>query len=446
MKQPDASADIVRLLAQEARAVRGEPKDYDALLSEIGDARFVLLGEGTHGTHEFYRERARITRLLIEQKAFSAVAIEGDWPDAYRVNRYVRGIGGDGDAEEALRGFARFPTWMWRNAEVLDFVGWLRSFNDGCVRHKVGFYGLDVYSLFTSADAVINYLERVDPIAARRARDHYACFDYFGPDEQTYAIALQTSTAASCQDDVVAVLMEMRKRVASSHGYHTGADEEDAFYAAQNAKVVANAERYYRTMFDPHVSSWSVRDQHMMETLHDLSEHLGRHEGTPKVVVWAHNSHVGDARATDMLTRREVNIGQLCRQTYGAACVLVGFLTYGGSVTAARDWHAPAERRIVRPARPESLEGLLHRVGKAAFSLGLRTGASRHVLDGAFLERAIGVVYRPETELLSHYMQVRPARQFDALVYIDRTRAVEPLERSESWEAGAVPETFPTGV
>lgn len=448
MKAAINGQDIVARLTREARPLREQPEDYDELLDCVGDARFVLLGEGTHGTHEFYRERARITKRLIERKGFVAVAIEGDWPDAYRVNRYVRGLSDDGDAEEALRGFKRFPTWMWRNAEVLDFVGWLRSHNDERApnKPKVGFYGLDVYSLFASADAVIEYLARIDPAAAQRARDHYACFDYFGPDEQAYAVALQSHRAASCEEDVVAVLMDMRKRAATDSGRHPQADEEEVFNAAQNAKVVASAERYYRTMFDPHVSSWSTRDRHMMETLRDLSEHLGRRGGVPKIVVWAHNSHVGDARATDMLARHEVNIGQLVREMCLNECVLVGFTTYSGTVTAARDWHAAAERRIVRKARPESIENLLHHVNLPAFWLDLRSGAGARILEGAFLERAIGVVYRPETELLSHYVQARPARQFDAIVHVDRTRAVEPLERSVEWEAGEVPETFPTGV
>jgi len=447
MKRLEARADILRLLGREARPLHGEPHDYDSLLEQVGDAQFVLLGEGSHGTHEFYRERVRITRRLIEEKGFSAVAIEGDWPDAYRVNRYVRGLGDDGDAEEALRGFERFPTWMWRNADVLDFVGWLRSFNDDRASGapKVGFYGLDVYSLFASADAVIKYLERHDPAAAQRAREHYACFDYFGPDEQAYARAVQQHGVASCEEDVITVLTDMRRRVAAQYR-RANADSEDAFCAAQNANVVASAEQYYRTMFDPQVSSWSVRDRHMAHTLDDLSRHLGAAGQPAKVVVWAHNSHVGDARATDMLDRREVNIGQLCRESYGTNCVLVGFTTYAGTVTAARDWHAPAERRAVRPARPESIEGLLHDVGQPVFLLSLRSGESRRVLVGSFLERAIGVVYRPQTELASHYMQARPARQFDALIHIDHTRAVEPLERSVAWERGEVPETFPTGV
>ena len=448
MKFREATSEIVRLLAREAWPVRGDPEDYDSLLDQIGDAAYVLIGEASHGTHEFYRERARITQRLIEQKGFVAVAIEGDWPDAYRVDRYVRGLGSDADAEEALRGFQRFPTWMWRNADVLDFVGWLRSMNDERARsdRKVGFYGLDVYSLYASANAVVEYLERVDPAAAQRARDHYACFDYFGPDEQAYAIATRTQNAATCEDDVMAVLTELRKRVAASYGRDTPMDQEEAFYAEQNAKVVANAERYYRTMFDPEVSSWSVRDRHMAETLRDLSDHLKRSGVVPKIVVWAHNSHVGDARATDMKLRREVNIGQLCRETYGASCALIGFSTYDGTVTAARDWHQPAERRNVRPARPESVEGLLHEVGEPSFTLTLRSGEGRHILYGSFLERAIGVVYRPETELMSHYLEARPARQFDAIVHIDHTRAVEPLERSAVWETGEVPETYPTGV
>jgi erythromycin esterase-like protein len=442
----DSSDGAARMLADEAHDITGAPSDYDRLIDKLGKARVVLLGEGTHGTHEFYRQRALVTRRLIAEKGFAAVAIEGDWPDAFRVNRYVRALGADRDAEEALRGFRRFPTWMWRNADVVDFVGWLRSYNDEWAPKKAaaGFYGLDVYSLFASADAVISYLEQIDPVAAQRARDHYACFDAYRSDEPSYGFALQSADGRSCEDDVVAVLADLRKRV---HADTRGAcDAEQSFSAAQNAAVVANAERYYRTMFDPHVSSWNVRDHHMADTIGHLLQHLAASAAAPKIVVWAHNSHVGDARATDMSARREVNIGQLCRQTYGGDCALVGFATYTGTVTAARDWHALAERRMVRPARPESVEGLLHRVGKPSFFVDLGSGLSRRVLDGAYLERAIGVVYRPETELESHYLQARPGRQFDALVFMDQTRAVEPLERTPVWESGELPETFPSGI
>lgn len=447
------SSDEVQLassIRNEAIPLAGSARDYNRLLEIVGDARVVLLGEASHGTHEFYRQRAIITRRLIQEKRFAAVAVEGDWPDALRVNDYVRGAGSDGDAEEALRGFQRFPTWMWRNADVVDFVSWLRAYNDarGPKEFQAGFYGLDLYSLFSSADAVIQYLERIDPSAAAHAREHYACFDYFGPDAESYAMALQSGLAASCEDDVVAVLVNMVKRAADAVKRFGPSAADASFYAAQNARVVHDAERYYRTMFDPRISSWTLRDRHMMETLRDLGAHLGHRSGSDKIVVWAHNSHVGDARATDMRYRKELNIGQLCRENFGADdVVLIGFTTHTGTVTAARNWHEPAQRRAVLPSRHGSIESLLHEVGEPAFYLDLRAGsAAATALSGQFLERAIGVIYRPETELQSHYMEVRPALQFDALIHIDTTRAVEPLERVEPAAAGEVPETFPSGV
>jgi erythromycin esterase-like protein len=427
----------------------GAAKDYDPLLELIGDARFVLLGEATHGTHEFYRQRAIITRRLIEEKRFAGVAVEGDWPDALRVNSYVRLVGPDGDAEESLRGFRRFPTWMWRNTDVVDFISWLREHNRTRPQDSfmAGFYGLDLYSLFSSADAVIRYLELLDPKAAQHAREHYACFEAYGPDAEEYALALQTGLAGSCEDDVIAVLVEMIHRAADAVKLFGASAAEEAFYAEQNARVVRGAERYYRTMFDAGVSSWNLRDRHMMETLQDLSVHLGRRTGSNKIVVWAHNSHVGDARATDMNRRKEINIGQLCREAFGSSAVLVGFTTHSGTVTAARNWHETAQMRSVLPSLSGSVESLFHAIDEPAFYLDLRSGAgAKQHLAGRMLERAIGVVYRPESELVSHYMEVRPALQFDALIHFDRTRAVEPLERLDIPSAGEVPETFPSGV
>jgi erythromycin esterase-like protein len=388
--------------------------DYEELLARAAPARFVLIGEATHGTQEFYRRRAELTKRLIAEHGFAAVAVEADWPDAYRANCYARGASGDASAEEALCDFRRFPVWMWRNVEVAAFLEWLRDHNETLPpAARVGFYGLDLYSLHASIAAVIEYLEGVDPEAAARARERYACFDHVGDDPAAYAYARE-----SCEDEVVAQLRELRTLPG-----------EGSFAAEQNARLVRNAERYYRTMFEGRVSSWNLRDTHMAETLEALSRHLG----DAKVVVWAHNSHLGDARATEAARRGELNLGQLVR----AQAYLIGFSTYSGTVTAAQDWGGDAERMQVRPALPGSYEQLLHGPDRVLFPPELRELAEPR------LERAIGVVYRPRTERQSHYFEARLPAQFDAFVWIDETTALEPLERSSEWEAGELPETYP---
>jgi erythromycin esterase-like protein/predicted phosphoribosyltransferase len=431
------------------RPLTGADRDYDPLMELIGESRFVLLGEASHGTHEFYRERARITQRLIEEKGFTAVAVEADWPDAHRVNRYVRGAGDDVDAAEALSDFRRFPRWMWRNTVVVDFVEWLRTHNDTIspAGRKAGFYGLDLYSLHASMKAVIQYLERVDPDAARRARARYACFDHFGPDPQIYGFIAATDRSKSCRDEVVSQLVELRRRVTEYARRGGQIAEDELFYAEQNARLVKNAEEYYRLMFFEDVSSWNLRDSHMVETLDAVVAHLNRQGGQAKVVVWAHNSHLGDARATEMGQRGELNVGQLVRQKYGRDAVLIGFTTHHGTVTAASDWGGVAERKRVRPALPGSYETLFHSVLAAPFLLTWQTNeALGNALRDTRLERAIGVIYRPETERMSHYFQARLADQFDAVLHFDETRAVEPLEYAAEWEAGELPETFPFAV
>ena len=428
--------------------LNGETSDYDPLLQQIGDARFVLLGEASHGTHEFYHERAQITKRLIREKGFTAVAVEGDWPDAYRVNRYVRGRSEDLDATDALAGFRRFPAWMWRNADVLDFVGWLRTHNDstGPSRPKVGFYGLDLYSLHASMEAVIAYLDKVDPEAAERARSRYACFDLYGDDSQAYGFANALGLGRSCENAVVTQLIDLR-RGAAEYALRDGRiAEDDYFFAEQNARLVKSAEEYYRTMYRGEKSSWNFRDRHMVDTLEALVEYLEKRDRDAKVVIWAHNSHLGDARATDMSRRGEWNVGQLVRQKYGQEAFLVGFTTYDGTVTAASNWGAPAERKSVRPALPGSYEALFHDVAIARFLLILQDGNLNAGLREPRLERAIGVIYRPETERVSHFFHASLSAQFDAVLHFDRTRAVEPLERSSEWKAGEVAETFPSGI
>jgi erythromycin esterase-like protein len=444
-----ATTSVLAPLRGIARPLDGDASDFDALLRRIGEAHFVLIGEASHGTHEFYRVRAEITKRLIRENGFTAVAVEADWPDAFRVNRFVRGRAGDADATEALGGFRRFPQWMWRNADVLDFVGWLRAYNDGLERgeRSVGFYGLDLYSLHTSMEAVLAYLRVVDPEAARRAQARYACFDHFGSDLHGYGAATRFGLTPSCEREVVAQLVELQ-RAAGEYVKRDGRVDPDAlFYAEQNARVVRNAEAYYRAAVAGGVDSWNLRDKHMASTLLRLTSHLSRSGDTAKVVVWAHNSHLGDAAWTELGARGELNVGQLLREQYPHDSVLVGFTTYSGSVTAASDWDAPAERKRVRPALPGSYEHVFH---DAELHNSLLLFHHQHdiswTLDEPRLERAIGVIYRPETERASHYFSASLSRQFDAVLHYDVTRAVEPLERNAQWNRGELPETFPSAL
>ena len=436
-------------LSEKAEALVGAPDDFNSVIDLIGDARFVLIGEASHGTHEFYRIRAQISKILIAQRGFSAVAVEADWPDAYRINRFVRGASKDGDSVEALSGFQRFPQWMWRNADVLDFVGWLREHNDQQIfeDRKCGFYGLDLYSLHASIEAVLAYLSNVDSEAAKRARHYYSCFEHFGKDITTYGYAAGFRMAPSCEEAVVKNLVELRRK-AMDYLQRDGQVAADAYFCAeQNALVVRNAEEYYRNMFRREVSSWNLRDTHMMESLIRLAIHLRNHKPPAKIIVWAHNSHLGDARATQMSERGELNLGQLVREHFGKEAVSIGFTTYDGTVTAASDWDGPAERKNVRPAHRESYEALFHEVDVPNFFLGLRDDADvATALRNERLERAIGVIYCPETELMSHYFHARLTDQFDAILHYDHTRAVEPLERTAEWEIGEVEETFPSGL
>jgi erythromycin esterase-like protein len=428
----------------------GGARDYDELVERIGEAHFVLLGEASHGTHEFYRERAQITMRLIREEGFSAIAVEADWPDAYLVNRYVRGVGPANDAASALRAFLRFPGWMWRNTEVLEFITWLRAYNDSLETGapRTGFYGLDLYSMYASMRAVIDYLEKVDPDAARRARYRYACFEHFEKDAQAYGYQAGFGVTESCEQEVAGQLVELQRR-ASDLAHRDGRIPHDEFFfAEQNARLVKNAEGYYRAMFGGRTSSWNLRDRHMTETLDQLVEHLGRQQGGPvRAVVWAHNSHLGDARATEMGRRGEWNVGQLVRERHGAECVNVGFSTHHGTVTAASEWDGPAERKRVRKALPESYEAVLHHAGLPSYLLVLNP-VEEHTasLAEGRLERAIGVIYRPETERSSHYFRAWLPRQFDAVIHIDETRALEPLERTSGWDTGEPPETYPSGI
>src|SRR5664279_2658351 len=447
---PDTSVvdQATEQLGLAGHPVTGAPDDYDALLDIVGDRRFVLSGEASHGTHEFYRERARITRRLIDELGFTAVAVEADWPDAYRVNRYVMGLSTDAGADAALEGFLRFPTWMWRNRDVLGFVQWLRARNDAQSHPaaKARFYGLDLYSLRSSIEAVIAYLDQVDPSEAERARGRYSCFDHVGADGQAYGYALAHLSATPCENEVVTQLVELRRRAEAYLRRDGWVADDEQFYAEQNALLVRDAEEYYHQMYRAEVSSWNLRDRHMAGTLEALIDHLDRQSGDTKVVVWEHNSHVGDARATAMGARGEFNVGQLARQQYGGDAALIGFTTFDGRVTAASDWGSPAERKHVRPARTDSHEALLHAVAIPQFWLATADASVHDLLCQPRLERAIGVIYRPETERQSHYFEARLSEQFDAVIHMDRARALEPLERTPLWNLGEPAETYPTGL
>ena len=439
----DPALDTVR---RDALSFEPTADGMAPLLGAIGDARLVLIGEATHGTHEFYRTRAELTKALISTKGFNLVAVEADWPDAYRVNRWVRHATDETDAEAALGDFTRFPRWMWRNRDVVEFIQWLRTHN---THHppssRAGFYGLDLYSLHASVEAVLVYLRKVDPDGAERARYRYGCFEDFGDDPQAYGYAANIGLSRSCEDDVVAQLLDLRRRAAdyASRDGRIAADEY--FFAEQNARLVRNAEEYYRAMFGGRVESWNLRDTHMMETLEALLAHVHQTSGHARAVIWAHNSHLGDERATYMGEMGELNLGQLVRQKHGSQAFLVGFTTHTGTVTAASNWDEPAQRKRVRPSMDGSYERLFHDAGMERFLLLLREGATREALRHARLERAIGVIYRPESERLSHYFRARLPEQFDAVLHIDETSALEPLERWAHDEVD-LPETYPTGI
>jgi len=437
-----------------AKRLTGGLLDYDALLEMAGDRNFVLLGEASHGTHEFYAMRADITRRLIEELGFDAVIVEGNWPDVYRINRFVRNLSDYDAADEApadaLAEFTRFPRWMWRNREVERFIAWLRTHNEGLRNEeRAGMYGLDLYSLHRSAAAVIEYLERVDPPAAERARERYSCLDHRG-DPQLYgysaSMGASMNLTQACAEAAVAQLRELldaRAGILKSDGM---AAEDEQFVAESNARVVKNAEQYYRGMFSSRVNTWNLRDQHMADTLFELHRHLSAQRGRPaKIAVWAHNSHLGDARATQASRRGELNLGQLARERAGNKVLLVGFTTYTGHVTAAHDWDAPAEHRWVRPALKGSIEHLFERSGFDRFFLALNRPHEDGLRESA-LQRAIGVIYRPETERQSHYFNVSLAAQFDAVFHLDETSALEPLDMTDQWNHREVPETWPTGM
>lgn len=452
-KNIDASSD------QLADALRGiahpleTAADLDPLIDAIGDTRYVLLGEASHGTHEFYTWRAALSKRLIQEKQFSFIGVEGDWPDCYRVNRYVKGMPDSGEsAEEVLHAFDRWPTWMWANREVVELAEWLREHNRHLsAEQQAGFYGLDVYSLWQSMEAVVDYLEKIDPNFARAAKRAYTCFEPYHEDERAYARATTALVPTSCEDEAVAVLRALRAKAPE----YKEDGREAYFNAEQNALVARGAELYYRTMVRGGPTSWNVRDHHMVDTLDRLMTH---HGSRGKAIVWEHNTHIGDARFTDMARSGMVNVGQLVRQDHGESptsrdgVIIVGFGTHHGSVIAGEEWGEPMQRMQVPDARDGSVEELLHRTGPE------ETAPSNKLLifngeddsgipgfDAPLGNRAIGVVYDPRMERYGNYVSTIVPRRYDAFLFIDETRALDPLHMPVK-VTGEVPETYPSGM
>lgn len=433
----DSERDTTELLADVAEPIEDGTR-LDALLDRIGNSRVVLIGEASHGTAEFYRFRARITRELIERKGFNIVATESDWPDAARLDHYVRDLT---TPPSEWRAFTRFPTWMWRNTEVQEFVEWLRRHNAGIAQpgERVGFYGLDLYSMYTSIDEVLGYLEAVDPEAAEEARERYGCLTPWERDPATYGRAATSGRYRKCQRDVVDILTALMERQVE----YSNRDGDSFLDAVQNARLVANAEEYYRSLYDGYADSWNLRDSHMFDTLTSLLQHRGE---AGKIVVWEHNSHIGNAAATDMRARGQHNVGQLCRQAFGDNAYLIGMGTHTGNVAAASDWGGEMEVMNVVPSLAGSWERLCHDTGIPAFIAPVRHHAPRELhrrLIEERPERAIGVIYRPRTERASHYFHARLGEQFDEYVWFDETTAVTPLD---SRVLEGMPDTYPFGL
>jgi len=437
-KQPVTLAEHIQQACEPFTAIN--EVNLDQLMDRIGDSKLVLLGEASHGTADFYDMRARITQELITKKGFNVIAVEADWPDAAHINHFIHGTEPDPLLES--KPFSRFPTWMWANQSVEKFIQWLKKHNQTINQpeNKVGFYGLDLYSLFSSIEVVLNYLEKVDPKTAQVARQRYGCLMPWSKDPALYGQVVITKQYRECEADVLAALQELLKKRLQ----YSLQDSEQFFDAEQNARLIANAERYYRTMYYAEANSWNQRDQHMFETLEAILNYRGE---TTRAVIWEHNSHIGDARATDMSARGELNIGQLARQKYGDAAYLIGFGTDHGTVAAASEWGGPMEIKQVTPAHSDSYERVCHEVTHDKFLLPLKPQTmetvTRNKLLSERLERAIGVIYRPETELQSHYFYASLPRQFDEYIWFDETRAVTPITK-ETLEA--VPDTFPFGL
>jgi erythromycin esterase-like protein len=453
----------------------GNPKDLDLLLDRIDKSQFVLLGESSHGTSEFYKWRGEISKRLIKEKGFSFIAVEGDWPDCFEVNKYVKELYGIGQSPyKVLHSFNRWPTWMWANKEMVDFIEWLKSYNDSLntgKQNKVGFYGLDLYSLWESVEAIIKYLKRVDPSALKNAIDAFNCFEPYDKDVEKYARAT-AFVPTNCEDEVIETLTSLRSKydVYSKDQQN----KEEYFNAEQNAITAKDAEKYYRTMMKGDVNSWNIRDTHMMDTLERLINFHSPDNVNgimPKAIVWAHNTHIGDARFTDMRKRGMINIGQLVREKKGSQnAVLIGFSTYSGTVIASREWGKKMERMDVPPAKDGSWDNLLHNLDKKIGPEGdknkLLIFSQQNNTDKSFQknscitdnvgddkgdgklkgQRAIGVVYNPDYERYGNYVPTDLFKRYDVLLFIDKTNALSPLHMGEIKNSKDLPETFPTGT
>jgi erythromycin esterase len=414
--------------------------DLEPLFEKIGDARIVMLGEASHGTHEYYTWRAHISKRLIEEKHFNCIAVEGDWPDCYRLNRFIKGYESHNQrAIDILHSFHRWPTWMWANHETASFCKWLKAFNNGLPdKSRVGFYGLDVYSLWESMDAIMHFLRRADPIALRAAEEAFRCFEPFRKEEGVGNSNPSLLVPEICQDDVVELLQGIRKKLPS---YET--DQENRMSVEQNAKVISNAEEYYRTLVQGGPHSWNLRDKHMSETLDRLLQFYGPES---KIIVWAHNTHIGDARATDMVDEGMFNLGEIARiMHHDKGVVLVGFGSNEGTVVAGRKWGAEMEIVNMPPARTNSWEYYLHEAGADNKLLILDEWIDNQMMmESHFGHRAVGVVYNPRYEEYGNYVPSILPLRYNAFIYLDETRALHALHNETDHRK--MPETFPSGM
>ncbi|HYF97794.1 MAG TPA: erythromycin esterase family protein [Coxiellaceae bacterium] len=426
-----------------------EPNTFDSLIKLVGDSRIVLMGEASHGTEEFYNARIELTKRLILENEFNAIAIEADWTSAIPICHYLKGISED-SAEDSLSEFKRFPEWMWRNTTIPPFLQWLRNHNDGYSsdQAKIGLYGLDLYCLNNSMQAVIDYLKHYDEAAANIAMQRYACFDHHVADPQQYVYLVENKLKTPCVKEVSNQFLDMQ-HLAFTRLTKNLSDKTDAlFYALQNARLVKNAEHYYRALFESNQLSWNIRDQHMAETVQNLIAYLEDKLNKPaKIIVWAHNSHVGDARATEMSAKGELNLGQIVREQFNLSSCLIGFSTYSGKVTAADNWGSEGQCKTIQPALRGSYEFLLHNLHMKNFSLNLRKDVRvNELLLAPQLQRTIGVIYRPDSERMSHYYFSRLPYQFDALVHFDRSTAIKPINLTNDYHSDEALDTYPSGI
>jgi erythromycin esterase len=433
----DAVQETIRKIAHPLKT----NTDLDPVLERIGDAQYVLMGEASHGTSEYYLWRTRLSQRLIQEKGFSVIAVEGDWPDCYRINRYVKGYGGAGEsAYEVLNGFERWPTWMWANWEVVALVEWLRRWNSEQPNNrKVGFFGLDVYSLWESLSEVTRYLERNVPDAVQAAHEAFSCFQPYQDDPQAYAYATHL-VPTSCEQEVINLLIELQRKVPPPR-YES--DVEAVFNAEQNAHVAVGAEQYYRAMIRGDEESWNIRDTHMVDTLDRIVNHYG---ASTKVIIWEHNTHIGDARATSMAQMGMVNVGQLVRERHSAdGVVLVGFGSHRGSVIAGRSWGAPMEAMPVPEARSDSWEGVLHEtLGEDSFLVFSDDEQANKLFERVRGHRAIGVVYTPRDGRAGSFVPTSLSRRYDVFMYLEETGALHPLHQEAA--TNRPPDTYPWGV